>query len=141
MMLEGGEVSDLSGENIDFADKTRASNAARGSVVPQRDVETQRQQQGSQLDTNWLSILDDIKEVREQLSQSDIYSPEDNHDANDAPEVDLVFGPVGVADFQDILSSVPPRPICDKFLSEYFNTPFMLRMFPCTSYFILANSL
>ncbi|CRG91409.1 C6 transcription factor, putative [Talaromyces islandicus] len=124
--MEGGDLSDLSRQNVEFSDKTRFSNAVREGVVHQIGVETPRQQQGGQLDTNWLSILDDIKEVREELSQSDIYSPEDNNDANDAPDVDLVFGPVGVADFQDILNSVPSRPICDKFLSEYFNAPFML---------------
>lgn len=140
-LMEGGGPADFSTANIDFTDKTRASHTARDSVVHQIDAETPRRQQGGQLDTNWLSILDDIKEVREELSQSDIYTPEDNNEANDAPEVDLVFGPVGVADFQDILNSVPPRPICDKFLSEYFNAPFMLRMFLFIDYYVEANSL
>jgi hypothetical protein len=128
-LMEEGDITDLFRPNIDISDKTGASNAARDSVVPQMEVETPRKRQGGQLDSNWISILEDIKEVREQLSQSDIYTPEDNADVNEAPQVDLVFGPVGVPDFQDILNSVPPRPICDKLLSEYFNAPFMLRTF------------
>lgn len=143
-LMEGGEIVDLSRASVDFSDRTRttsSSNAAHDSVIPQMDVETPSKQQGGQLDTNWLSILDDIKEIREQLSQSDIYTPESNNDVNEAPQVDLVFGPVRVPDFQDILSSVPPRPMCDKFLSEYFNAPFILRKFVFFDYYIDANSL
>lgn len=143
-LMESGDIADLSRVRVDFSKKTRAtssSNAAHDGVSPQMEVETPSKQQGGQLDTNWLSILDDIKEVREELSQSDIYTPEHNNDVNEAPQVDLVFGPVGVPDFQDILSSVPPRPICDKFLSEYFNAPFMLRTFVFLYYYVNANSL
>lgn len=125
--MEGEDFVDLSIPNINL---TEASNAAYDNIVPQTAVDTPNKQQGGQLDSNWLSILEDIKDIREQLSQSDIYTPEDNNDTtNDAPEADLVLGPVPAVDFRDIIASVPPRPICDKLLSEYFCAPFMLRRF------------
>ncbi|EED14297.1 conserved hypothetical protein [Talaromyces stipitatus ATCC 10500] len=78
---------------------------------------------------HWLSILDDIKEVREELAQSEIMtSPEENEDIiEQEEEIDLVLGPTQkLPTFQNIINSLPSRPICDTLLSQYFNAPMIL---------------
>jgi hypothetical protein len=67
--------------------------------------------------SHWRSILNDIKEVREQLSI------QDEPDMEVQPEVDLVFGPQSAS---DILQSLPSRPVCDGLLSQYFNARYMI---------------
>jgi hypothetical protein len=67
--------------------------------------------------SHWRSILNDIKEVREQLSI------QDEPDIEVQPEVDLVFGPQPTS---DILQSLPSRPVCDGLLSQYFNATYMI---------------
>lgn len=108
----------------------RNSSAAVGIEQP-----IPRKARGRIENTHWLSILDDIKEVREQLSQSDITtSPEDNADVNDEAqeeeEIDLVLGATQpLPTFQEIINSLPPRPMCDTLLSQYFTSPIVLRAF------------
>lgn len=95
---------------------------------------TPRKARGHIENTHWLSILDDIKEVREQLAQSDILtSPEDNteinEEAQEEEEIDLVLGATQpLPTFQEIIDSLPPRPICDTLLSQYFTSPMVLRI-------------
>ncbi|KAF1988217.1 hypothetical protein K402DRAFT_391981 [Aulographum hederae CBS 113979] len=67
--------------------------------------------------THWLSILNDIQEVREQLSTQD-----EPDEIQVQPEVDLVFASQPAS---DILSFVPPRKVCDLLLSQYFNAKYM----------------
>ncbi|GAM42118.1 hypothetical protein TCE0_043r15797 [Talaromyces pinophilus] len=81
--------------------------------------------------THWLSILDDIKEVREQLAQSDIMTSPDsadiNEEAQEEEEIDLVLGATQpLPTVQEIINSLPPRPICDMLLSQYFTSPIVL---------------
>jgi len=106
----------------------RNSGSAVGIQSP-----TPRKARGHIENTHWLSILDDIKEVREQLAQSDIMtSPEDNADINEEAqeeeEIDLVLGAMQpLPTFQEIIHSLPPRSICDTLLSQYFTSPIVLR--------------
>jgi hypothetical protein len=99
---------------------TTHDDGEMGKSIPRPTVENS---------THWLSILDDIKEVREQLSQSGLLTPEDNDIPNEEEEMDLVLGPMELPKFQDIIQSLPPRPVCDKMLAQYFNSPLILRMF------------
>ncbi|KAK9235108.1 fungal-specific transcription factor domain-containing protein [Lipomyces kononenkoae] len=92
----------------------------------QKPILHRKKQRNHQIDsTHWLSVLNDIKEVREQLSQSDIFTPEEN-DMHNEPEEDLLLKSTGSPDIQDIIQSLPPRPICDRMLSNYFNSSFTL---------------
>lgn len=79
--------------------------------------------------THWLSILDDIKEVREQLSQSEIFTPEENDMNQEQEEIDLALGTTELPKLQDIIASLPPRAVCDGILSQYFNSSMNLRAF------------
>lgn len=88
-----------------------------------------RDGQMTYVDSNhWLSILDDIKEVREQLSLSDIHIQENPFDDALGPdnEVDLMFSPMPSHNLREILQSLPPRPVCDSLLSQYFNLTYMV---------------
>ncbi|KUL82400.1 hypothetical protein ZTR_10325 [Talaromyces verruculosus] len=91
-----------------------------------------RKARGHIENAHWLSILDDIKEVREQLAQSGIMtSPKDsieiNEEAQEEEEIDLVLGATQpLPTFQEIIDSLPPRPICDTLLSQYFTSPIAL---------------
>ena len=78
--------------------------------------------------SHWLSILEDIREVREHLSPDGGLPPQDMSRTNavssepELPEVSSVLGLGASASLDEILTSLPPRPICDRLLSHYFNT-------------------
>ncbi|CAI6091691.1 unnamed protein product [Clonostachys chloroleuca] len=78
---------------------------------------------------HWLSILEDIKEVREHLSGSSHPSPYDGgsqeHDRIE-PDASFLFGANPNVDISDILTSLPPQPVCDRLLSFYFSTRFLV---------------
>jgi hypothetical protein len=78
---------------------------------------------------HWLSILDDIKEVREHLSVTDQPSSQSKtgFDVDRAvPDAGFLFSPDQNSSLDEILSSLPPQPICDMLLSWYFNSRFMV---------------
>lgn len=119
-------------------DQLKARKNASSSIDTAYDevehLTTQRTKlRGSLEPTNWLSVLNDIKEVREQLSHSEIFTSEENepntgHKQVEVEQVDLMLGPLGqLPDIQEIIASLPPRPICDKILAQYFNSPLTLR--------------
>lgn len=73
--------------------------------------------------SHWLSILEDIKEVREHLDASN--QPRQQSDpgsGSNGPLADasFLFGSVPNTHFREILSSLPPQPVCDKLVSWYF---------------------
>ncbi|GAD95909.1 conserved hypothetical protein [Paecilomyces variotii No. 5] len=71
----------------------------------------------------WLSIVDEIKEIREQLAVTPSSIPEESPDHED---VDLVLGPAHLPTIDEIVSSLPPRPICDTLVAHYFGSKFMV---------------
>jgi hypothetical protein len=86
--------------------------------------------------SHWLSILHDIKEVREELSLSNTQVQEDESfdDFGPQPEVDLMFGPLQPLTIPEILRSLPPRPVCDSLLSQFFNSKYMILRRTARSY-------
>ncbi|KUL89199.1 hypothetical protein ZTR_03820 [Talaromyces verruculosus] len=138
--LVGGAEGD---ERVDERERHRAGlvydSSREGRYMPRNsgiaagiEPPTPRKGRGYIEYTHWLSILDEIKEVREQLAESDIMtSPVDNADINEEAqeeeEIDLVLGATKpLPTFQDIINSLPPRPICDTLLSQYFTSPVVL---------------
>ena len=78
---------------------------------------------------HWLSILDDIKEVREHLYlSSPPVSQNETVLSVDCPDSDAGFhlGSPPDASLDDILTSLPSRSTCDMLLSWYFNSRFMV---------------
>lgn len=71
----------------------------------------------------WLSIVDEIKEIREQLAVTPSSIPEESFDHED---VDLVLGPAHLPTIAEIVSSLPPRPMCDTLVAHYFGSKFMV---------------
>ncbi|OKL61666.1 hypothetical protein UA08_02199 [Talaromyces atroroseus] len=136
----GGGIMDLSnGDHDVFVDHGsqvgRTRNHGHGGASRIETTATHGDDMGksflhrpTEQSTHWLAILDDIKEVREQLSQSEIFTPEDNDMNNEQAEeeLDLALGPMELPKFQDIIQSLPPRPICDKILAQYFNSSLIL---------------
>ncbi|KAF2502981.1 hypothetical protein BU16DRAFT_546096 [Lophium mytilinum] len=79
--------------------------------------------------SHWLSILDDIKEVREHLSISNqpISRNETDFDIDLAvSDASFLFNLDPNPSFDEILRSLPSQPICDMLLSWYFNSRFMV---------------
>lgn len=79
--------------------------------------------------SHWLSILEDIQEVREQLAPTD--GPVDADVPRDTvggwePDASFVFGFNQTPEIQEILSSLPSQPICDRLISQYFNYRYMI---------------
>jgi hypothetical protein len=78
--------------------------------------------------SHWLSILHDIKEIREELALSNAQAQEDQSlgDSPVQPEVDLIFGPLQPPTISEMLRSLPPRHVCDSLLSQFFNAKYMI---------------
>lgn len=82
--------------------------------------------------SHWLSVLEDIREVREHLSPTGSIPAPDVPKGSGAswdpepPEVSSVLGLEASITLGDILTSLPPRPICDRLLSLYFNSRFQV---------------
>ena len=79
--------------------------------------------------SHWQSVLDDIKEVREQLSLSDGQTAEEEQiiDSNRLSlDAGVWFGSVQGLSTEDILTSLPSKSTCDVLLSWYFNCRFMV---------------
>ncbi|KAK3292146.1 uncharacterized protein B0H64DRAFT_364827 [Chaetomium fimeti] len=85
------------------------------------------------VDSNhWLSILEDIREVREHLSPEGNFLQQEMPTGSGAgwepgiPEVSSVLGLNASSNLDDILTSLPPRPTCDRLLSHYFNSRYLV---------------
>lgn len=88
-----------------------------------------RDGQVNYVDSNhWLSILDDIREVRGHLALSDMDTQETPFDDGFGRknEPDLLFSPMPSYSFRGMLQSLPPRAVCDGLLSRYFNQKYMV---------------
>jgi hypothetical protein len=77
--------------------------------------------------SHWLSVLNEIKEVREYLQPGNVAreSLPDNGPGTET-SVDLVFGSVQHLQLPDILRAIPQRRVVDSLLSSYFNTKYMI---------------
>ena len=75
---------------------------------------------------HWQSILDDIKEVKEHLTDS--YPPSHGGSPGDNVQSDasFLFGSESRATLAEILSSLPSQAKCDTMLSSYFTMPFLI---------------
>jgi hypothetical protein len=81
------------------------------------------------VDSNhWLSILDDVREVRRHLTLSDIGTQESLFDdgSDREREPDLTISPMPRHSIHEILRSLPPRAVCDSLLSRYFNQDYVV---------------
>ncbi|KAK8039688.1 hypothetical protein PG993_008099 [Apiospora rasikravindrae] len=79
--------------------------------------------------SHWLSILDDIKEVREHLSvpkQPMAHSFMALDTNRMTPDTVFLSTPSQSLSLGDALSSLPTRPTCDRLISWYFNARFMV---------------
>ncbi|KAK1761707.1 hypothetical protein QBC33DRAFT_614721 [Phialemonium atrogriseum] len=80
--------------------------------------------------SHWLSILEDIKEIREHLTPSDSSILHDGLGNGGSPlwepEASFLFGFNQNPSLHEILASLPPQPVCDRLLSHYFGSRFMV---------------
>ncbi|KAM0254638.1 hypothetical protein ACHAQJ_006607 [Trichoderma viride] len=79
--------------------------------------------------SHWMAILDEIKEVREHISAFDRPLLQEEQERKIlAPEqgVGFLFSTFPVVDIEDVLGSLPARPMCDALVSQYFNSKFMV---------------
>lgn len=110
------------GRDVSEESSTKASTVTSGSLHFRDD-------QMSYVDSNhWLSILNDIKEVQEQLSLSNnnIQGNRSVDKTGSEEELDLMFSPMPSHSIREILQSLPPRTVCDSLLSHYFNSRYMV---------------
>ncbi|KEY74812.1 hypothetical protein S7711_06499 [Stachybotrys chartarum IBT 7711] len=79
--------------------------------------------------SHWLSILDDIKEVREHLSVAShpvSYNKSRLNEHRGEHDSSFLFNPDEISTMDDILRLLPPQPTCDLLLSWYFSSRFMV---------------
>ncbi|KAM5360713.1 hypothetical protein ACJZ2D_013591 [Fusarium nematophilum] len=84
---------------------------------------------------HWVAILEDISELKEQAEfENNTLSTEANDDSlamdeNERPA--LLSGYRGSFSKEDLLAAVPPRPVVDRLVSEYFNDLDMMPHLSC----------
>ena len=82
--------------------------------------------------SHWLSILDDIKEVREHLDiTGEVASRDSTHFHrgnidNQRSDARFLFHWDGQPTLEEVLTALPPRSVCDMLLSWYFNCKFQV---------------
>ncbi|KAH7234489.1 fungal-specific transcription factor domain-containing protein [Fusarium solani] len=84
--------------------------------------------------THWVAILDSISEMKNEVqSESDNPSPHsDDSPARDPVEKPaLLFGHQGSISREDVLAAMPPRPVVDRLVSEYFTDLDMMPHIAC----------
>jgi hypothetical protein len=132
--IEDGEITSIPAEQYNRSVKqtsTLSSSSGGGDALTPEGPHLQETGDGqvNYIDpSHWLSILDDIKEVREHLSVSNqpLSQNEAGFNAGAASDASFLFNPNQISSLDEILSSLPSQPICDMLLSWYFNSPFMV---------------
>ncbi|KAH6695374.1 fungal-specific transcription factor domain-containing protein [Plectosphaerella plurivora] len=87
---------------------------------------------------HWSSILEDIRDIREQLAP--VQEAQDPRDSSSPPTFetpprsttskgdvsgfDFGFGQIGSSTFQDVLAGLPSRQVCDFLVAHYFQARF-----------------
>ncbi|PLB45462.1 hypothetical protein P170DRAFT_512152 [Aspergillus steynii IBT 23096] len=79
---------------------------------------------------HWSAILEEINGVKEYLEESDDVSDEEDEeeDSSDVATPTLLFGLSKPASKEDLLADIPPRPVTDRLISQFFNSsePFIV---------------
>ncbi|CAI7666706.1 unnamed protein product [Penicillium pancosmium] len=78
--------------------------------------------------SHWMSILQEIKFVRESLPSEESSAPDETPHLDDEPDFDLNLnmGPGNKFSISDALTCLPVQPVCDMLLSKYFNSRYMV---------------
>lgn len=79
--------------------------------------------------SHWMSILQDIKDVRADLScHASLASNElaSSQDLGLQPDISLGIALRDTLSISDVLNSLPAQPTCDVLLSLYFNSRYMV---------------
>lgn len=78
--------------------------------------------------SHWMSILQEIKFVRESLPSPESSAPDDTLHSDSGPgfDLNLNMGPGDRFSIADALACLPTQPVCDMLLSKYFNSRYMV---------------
>ncbi|KAJ6131552.1 hypothetical protein N7523_001258 [Penicillium sp. IBT 18751x] len=79
--------------------------------------------------SHWMSILQDIKEMRADLSYQDSLASNELASSQDLglqPDISLGFALRDTLSISDIFNTLPSQSICDVLLSQYFNSRYMV---------------
>jgi hypothetical protein len=147
-LLAASELTTESSGTISSSKKTANASAKQSSTVSSSSggedtltPETPHIQETGNGQVNyidpshWLSVLDDIKEVREHLSVSNQLSVSNRPISEDGSvrnvdrllsDPSFLFSSDQKSTLDEILPSLPSQPICDMLLSWYFNSRFMV---------------
>ncbi|KAH8651156.1 hypothetical protein BX600DRAFT_100183 [Xylariales sp. PMI_506] len=107
------------------------SSGGEGVLTPETPhLQETRDGQVNYIDpSHWLSILDDIKEVREHLSHQPLSQTATGMGVPVQPmgsDASFLFDARQASSLEEIIASLPSQPICDMLLSWYFNSSFMI---------------
>ncbi|CAM1510895.1 Fc.00g084080.m01.CDS01 [Cosmosporella sp. VM-42] len=114
-----------------------SSSSLKGAIESQGGILTPGSHASYVDSSHWSSILEDIREIREQISPSNIpgqvamvESSTTGSDWTLAEEpqgdTDLVLESAEKLDLQQILGSLPSRQVCDGLVSNYFRSRFTI---------------
>jgi hypothetical protein len=79
--------------------------------------------------SHWMSIMQEIQDIRADLSSQDSLATDDldiTHDVEIQPDINLDVLLSRVLSVTDAISSLPPQPTCDILLANYFNSRYMV---------------
>jgi hypothetical protein len=79
--------------------------------------------------SHWMSILQDIKDMRADLSSHSslaFHEYASSQDLRLEPDISLSIARKDILTISDVLTSLPAQPTCDMLLSQYFNSRYMV---------------
>lgn len=79
--------------------------------------------------SHWMSILQDIKDMRADLSSDGSLASNElasSYDLGFEPDLSLGIALRDTLNLSDVLHSLPAQPSCDILLSQYFNSRYMV---------------
>ncbi|THC96452.1 hypothetical protein EYZ11_004043 [Aspergillus tanneri] len=99
--------------------ETKASSIDVSSKLVVKDAGT------SYIDgAHWSAILEEINGVKEYLQGGDEISDEESEDSEalDPTSPTLLFGLSKTASIEELLADIPPRPVCDRLISQFLKS-------------------
>lgn len=100
--------------------------------VPARESPRFHEQYGQAVyvePSHWISIMQEIQDIRAELSSQDSLTTDDldiTHHVEIQPDINLDVSLSRVLSVTDAISSLPPQPTCDILLANYFNCRYMV---------------
>lgn len=112
--------------------ESEQSSCVDAKSVPARESPHLHEQNGQAVymePSHWMSIMQEIQDIRADLSSQDSVATDDldiTHNVEIQPDINLDVSLSRVLSVTDAIKRLPPQTTCDILLSNYFNSRYMV---------------